>query len=55
MLSDSVRNLGVIIDDRMSFDKHVSSVCQSCNYHMKALRRQNFNTVDKHDENEVDY
>ena len=39
MLSDSVRNLGVIIDDRMSFDKHVSSVCQSCHYHMKALRQ----------------
>ena len=38
VLSDSVRNLGVIIDNRLSFDKHVTSVCQSCCYHMKAFR-----------------
>ena len=38
VLSDSVRNLGVIIDNRLSFDKHVTSVCQSCYYHMKAFR-----------------
>ena len=37
-LSDSVRNLGVVIDSRLSFDEHVSSVCRSCYFHMKAFR-----------------
>ena len=29
---------GVIIDSRLSFHKHASSVCQSCYYDMKAFR-----------------
>jgi hypothetical protein len=37
-LSDAVRNLGIVIDNRLSFDEHVSNVCRSCYYHMKALR-----------------
>ena len=38
-LFDSVRNLGVVIDSRLSFDEHVSSVCKSCYFHMKAFRQ----------------
>ena len=38
-LSDSVRNLGVVIDSRLSFNEHVSSVCRSCYFHMKAFRQ----------------
>ena len=38
-LSDSVRNLGVIIDSRLSFDEHVSRLCRSCYFHMKAFRQ----------------
>jgi len=36
--NDSVKILGVTIDSQLLFDKHVSSVCQSCNFHIKALR-----------------
>ena len=36
---DSVRNLGVVIDSRLSFDEHVSSLCRSCYFHMKAFRQ----------------
>ena len=35
---DAVRILGVTIDSSLSFDKHVSSIVQSCNYHIRALR-----------------
>ena len=38
-LSDSVRNLRVIIGSRLSFDEHVSSVCRSCYFHKKAFRQ----------------
>lgn len=37
-LHDSVKILGIIVDSTLSFDKHVSSVVQSCNYHIQALR-----------------
>lgn len=37
-LSSSVKVLGVTFDDRMSFDGHVSEVCRSVNYHLRALR-----------------
>ena len=33
-LSDAVRNLGIVIDNRLSFDEHVSNVCRSCYYHI---------------------
>jgi hypothetical protein len=35
---DSVKILGVTLDSTLSFDKHVSSVVQSCNYHIHALK-----------------
>ena len=38
VLSDSVRNLGVIIDKSLSLDKQIKSVCSSCYFHMKAFR-----------------
>jgi hypothetical protein len=36
--SDSIKLLGVTIDSTLSFDKHVTGVVRSCNYHMHALR-----------------
>jgi len=36
--SESFRSLGVVIDNTMSFDTHVNSVCNAFNYHAKALR-----------------
>ena len=35
---ESVRSLGVVIDNTLSFDAHVNSVCRAANYHAKALR-----------------
>ena len=31
--------LGVVLDSRLTFENHVSSVIQSCNYHALAIRR----------------
>ena len=36
--SSSTRSLGVVIDDRLPFDKHINAVCQSCYFHMRAFR-----------------
>ena len=36
--SKSMRVLGVTLDERLSFDDHVSAVVQSCNYHIRSLR-----------------
>ena len=36
--SSSVRSLGITIDDTLSFDEHVDSVCKSANFHLRALR-----------------
>jgi len=36
--SESVCSLGVVIDNTLSFDAHVNSVCKAVNYHAKALR-----------------
>jgi len=36
--SKSIRSLGVVIDNTLSFDAHVNSVCKAVNYHTKALR-----------------
>jgi len=35
---ESVHSLGVVIDNSLSFDAHVNSVCKAVNYHIKALR-----------------
>ena len=37
-ISDSIKLLGVTIDSSLAFNKHVSSICQSCQYHIRALR-----------------
>ena len=37
--SDSVRNLGVILDSNFSFHKHASNMCKSCFYHIRDIRR----------------
>jgi len=36
--SESIRSLGVVIDNTLSFDAYVNSVCKAVNYHAKALR-----------------
>ena len=35
--SSSLRSLGVVIDSKLSFNEHVTKVCQACNYHIRAL------------------
>src|SRR5664279_5144614 len=37
-IAESVRLLGVTLDQTLSFDQHVSEVVRSCNYHLRALR-----------------
>ena len=37
-ISDSIKLLGVTIDSSLAFNKHVSLICQSCQYHIRALR-----------------
>ena len=36
--SDTLTTLGVTLDKNLTFNSHVSSVCKSCNYHIRALR-----------------
>ena len=36
--SNSIRVLGVTIDQHLTFDSHVSKVVQSCNYDIRGLR-----------------
>ena len=36
-ISDSIKLLGVTIDSSLAFNKHVSLICQSCQYHIRAL------------------
>ena len=38
-VSASIKNLGVILDNRLSFDNQVSAVCKSCFFHLRALRK----------------
>ena len=37
-LSATVRSLGVTIDDMLSFNEHVDSVCKLSNFHLRPLR-----------------
>jgi len=37
-VSKSVKSLGVVLDNSLSFDKHIEHVCKSANYHLRALR-----------------
>ena len=36
--SDSLKNLGVILDSDLTFSKHVDSICKASCYHIRALR-----------------
>ena len=37
--SEKVRELGVIQDQTLSFDDHISAICQSANFHIKNIGR----------------
>ena len=34
---DNLKSLGVVLDDHLSFDKHVSDICKSTSFHTRAL------------------
>ena len=36
--SASVKSLGVTLDSRLSLDQHVTDICKSCYFHIRALR-----------------
>ena len=36
-LSENVRDLGVVLDSRLSFEKHVSSVCRTAYYDLRRI------------------
>jgi len=38
--ADEMKVLGVFLDRRLAFDKHVSAVARSCNYHIQAIRHK---------------
>jgi len=37
-VADNMKVLGVVLDRRMTFEKHVTMVARSCHYHAQALR-----------------
>jgi len=37
-VADDIKVLGVVLDRRLSFHKHVSAVARSCNYHAQAIQ-----------------
>jgi len=37
-VADEMKVLGVVLDRRLSFDRHVTSVARACNYHVQAIR-----------------
>jgi hypothetical protein len=37
-LSETVKSLGVVLDQQLTFEKHVKNVCRICNFHIKSLR-----------------
>jgi len=39
-VADEIEVLGVVLDCRLAFDKHVLAVTRSCNFHAQAIRRR---------------
>ena len=37
-VSEQMKVLGVILDRRLTFEKHATAVAKSCNYHAQAIR-----------------
>ncbi len=37
--SSSVRNLGILFDSNLSFEKHVSSICKTAFFHLKNISK----------------
>ena len=37
-ISKHIKSLGVMLDGKLSFDKHVDNVCRCCYFHIRALR-----------------
>ena len=37
-ISDKLKTLGVSIDSKLTFEHHVSSICKSCYFHIRAFR-----------------
>ena len=37
-LSDTVKTLGVTLDRKLTFRPHITSLCKSCFYHIRAIR-----------------
>ena len=37
-VADKTKVLGVVMDRRLSFDRHATSVARACNYHVQAIR-----------------
>lgn len=37
--SSAVRNIGVIFDENMSLEKHITSVCKSCFFHIRNISK----------------
>jgi len=38
LVADEIKVLGVVLDRRLAFDKHVIAVTRSCNFHAQAIR-----------------
>ena len=37
-ISTKIKTLGIILDNRLTFDTHVASICASCFFHIRAFR-----------------
>ena len=37
-LSDKIKSLGVVLDQRLTFENHVKAVCRTCYFHIKSLQ-----------------
>jgi len=37
-VAEQIKVLGVVLDQRLTFEKHATAVAKSCNYHAQAIR-----------------